>query len=146
MTQIERNIASVLKGKKVLFIENDNELGHGIDLFEDILKKVGVEYNILFQVDEVDKEKVFRLISEHDAIVYMTQWVYQVSRDIKDYMLWLRESKIVIEIYISEPTWYYQLEDVPHQMYIFCGYPPDSPEFYKLSRTPYWDYKNKFDK
>lgn len=146
------NILSVLKGKKVLFLENDNSLHHGIDCFEERLKENKIKYKILFDLSNIPIDEILNLIHEYDCIVFMTQWVYPISHKLKSYMLSLKEKKIVIEVYLKEPTWFYKPDGIKHDVYVYSclrfskSDPIEYEKFYKLRKhIPYWDYKNKFD-
>jgi len=147
----QQNIANVLKGKKVLFLENDNGLYNGLEAFEAILKQNKIKYKCLFEVSEMPLEKIIKAIGSFDAIIFQTQWVYPVSKKLYEYMAALQEKKIVIECFINEPTWYYK-PDVVHDVYIYAYqdlqelWEGNGHKFYKLSETAYWDYINKFDK
>jgi hypothetical protein len=146
-----QNIVNVLRGKKVLFIENDNGLYHGLDAFEAILKANKIKYKCLFEVDKMPIDKIIKNILTHDAIVFQTRWVEAVSHKLRDYMFGLQEKKIVIECFIHEPSWYYK-PDVVHDVYIHLFDELDNDDgnsghrFYKLSETAYWEYINEFDK
>ncbi|HUS48525.1 MAG TPA: hypothetical protein VMZ91_00025 [Candidatus Paceibacterota bacterium] len=145
------NILKTLKGKKVLFLENDTSLNDGLDCFEQRLIENEIEYKTLFNLEEVPFDDILKSISECDCIVFMTQWVYEASKKIKEYMFALKDKKIVIEVYICEPTWYYKPRSA-HDVYIYSCYRPwksdpiEDEKFYKLSQKPYWDYKNKFNR
>ena len=96
-------------------------------------------------------EEIIKAIAEHDAIIFMTQWVTETSKKLSDYMFSLKKKKIVIEAYICDPTWNYKPR-TKHDVYIYtcmiCWNKPEkeTERFYKLSGTSYWDYKNEFDK
>lgn len=145
------NIIKTLKGKRILFLENGSCLENGVEEFERILKGAKIEYTILFNLSKVPLNEIVKAINEHDGIIFMTQWVYDVSRKLKEYMFSLKEKKIVIEAYISEPTWYYKPKTI-HDVYIYSCMVPwgraekETEKFYKLSKKPYWDYKNKFNR
>lgn len=151
MKTAEQNVAETLKGKKVLFLENGGSLDNGLDCFEEILIANNIEYKALFVLKEMPLEEVIKNINEYDCIVFMTQWVYDISKQLKDYMFSLEEKKIVVEVYLSDPTWYYKPKSA-HDVYIYScirQWKDDEKQyekFYKLSQKPYWDYKNKFDK
>lgn len=146
----EQNVVDTLKGKRVLFIENDNGLYNGLEVFEDILKRNGIEYTVIFDASEVPVDQIIDAIHSHDAIVFMTQWVYPVAKKLHGYISALKDKKIVVEVYLGEPTWYYK-PDVVHDVYIYSCMSMDefdksNEKFYMLSRKAYWDYKNKFNK
>jgi hypothetical protein len=148
------NIITTLKNKNVLFLENDNGLYHGLDQIEELLIKHKIEYKCLFEVSEIPFDKIVKEIQKCDVIVFQTQWVYKIAGQICEYMFSSKEKKIVIECYISDPTWFYKPKAV-HDVYI-CKPPlrqwkddevnEDDWRFYKLSQKPYWDYKNNFNR
>lgn len=148
------NLVDTLKGKKVLFLENDNGLYHGLDQIEEVLKKNKIKYKCLFEVGDIPFDTIVKEIKKADAIIFQTQWVYKIAGEISDYMFNSQDKKIVIECYISEPTWFYQpkaVHDVyickpPHRFFQSEEIDPAKWKFYKLSKKPYWDYKNNFDK
>lgn len=149
----EQNIIKTLKGKKVVFLERDSSLANGLDEFERILKSSGIEYKVLFDLEEKQLEEIIKEINEHDALVFMTQWVYDISKKLFEYVKSLPEKKIVIEGYINEPTWYYSTQHgTHHDVYIyscqviFGKADKDTETFFKLTEKPYWDYENGFDK
>jgi hypothetical protein len=145
-----QNIEKTLKGKRILFLENDISLNNGLDKFEQILKDAGIEYTILFNLSELPIQTITDAINSHDAIVFMTQWLYEISHTLFDYVKALKKKKIIIEVYISNPTWYYKSQHgSKHDVYIY-SYSEWSRKrdhsFHKLTNKPYWDYKNEFDK
>lgn len=153
LTQAETNILKSFKGKRILFLENSScfdEYG-GQEEFVAILDKLNIEHTDMFSISEdYTIEQIKEAILEHDAICFMTQWVYEIAGTIRDYMFQLQSPKDVIEIYINEPSFYYAPETC-HTVYIytcdtyFGEAEKETEKFYKLSDKPYWDYKNKFD-
>ena len=148
-----QNVINTLKGKKVLFLENSNELDDGVDAFERILKSANIEYKVLFELSEIPLHVITDEINNHDVIVFQTQWVYDISKKLFHYVKSLPEKKIVVEVYISEPTWYYkQQHGSKHDVYIYsCQvyWGEDDKEtetFYRLTNKAYWDYKNNFNR
>ncbi len=154
MNTVKQNIVEVLQGKKVLFLENDCGLGNGLDQIEELFKEKGVNYKCLFELSTLSFEAILKAIKECDAIVFQTQWNREISGKLSEYFFASQDKKIIIECYISEPTWYYK-PDAVHDVYI--AHPPIRPfksskvdeskwKFFKLSEKPYWDYENNFDK
>lgn len=152
----EQNIYDTLKGQKVLFLENDNCLENGLEFFEKILIDKKIEHKVIFELDTIPTSDIQKLIGEYDCIVFMNQWVYDVSKELMKYMFSLKDKKIVVEVYMGEPTWYYK-PDSAHDLYIYAcmeGFGEkgdedefkDNESFYKLSQKAYWDYKNEFDR
>ncbi len=147
------NVLKTLRGKKVLFLENDHDLANGLDEFERVLKGGGIEYKVLFGLSELPLNEITEAINECDAIVFQTQWVYDIAKKLFEYVKALPTKKIVIECYINEPTWYYKSQHgSKHDVYIYtCQVhwgeaDKETERFYKLTNTAYWDYKNGFDK
>lgn len=152
MKTAKQNIIKVLNGKRMLFLENSNELDNGLDRLELFIKANGIKYSTLFGISKKPLEDTIKQIQAHDGIIFQTQWVYQISRDIKEFMFGLKDKKIVIECCICDPSWYYKPEGIAHDLYMLK--PTEEWEenygreweFYKITDKPYWDYKNKFDK
>lgn len=143
----EENVKSLLTGKKVLFLENDNTLQDGVKCFYQILKKNKIASTVLYELSEVSLEEIARQINSHDAIVFQTTWLTESSKKLYEYVSKLQQKLIVIEVYVNEPTWYYSSQHgTQHDVFIFQGLEHIDLEFYKLTNNPYWDYKNKFDK
>lgn len=148
-----QNVIDTLRGKKVLFLENDDTLANGLDEFERILKSAEIDYTILFDLSELPLQTITEAINSHDAIVFQTQWVYDISKTLLKYVRALRDKKIVVECYINEPTWYYkQQHGSKHDVYIYsCDVhwgeaDKETETFYKLTNKPYWGYKNCFNR
>ena len=152
MNTPEQNVEKTLKGKKVLFLENDNVLQNGLDEFERIIKTAGIEYVVLFELSELPLEKILTAINECDVIVFQTRWVYEISKTLLGYVSKLPDKKTVVEVFIKEPTWYYASQHgTHHDVYIYTCMTSygevfkDSEEFFKITDEPYWDYVNQFD-
>lgn len=147
----EQNIARTLKGKKVLFLENDYALYERLRVFENILKRNNVSYTTLFDLENVVLDEIKEQILLHDAIVFETTWATNVSKDLREYVTNLKDKKIIINVYINEPKLHYRIKGIPHDIYIFTSADDEedtwiATEFYKLTNKPYWEYKNKFNK
>jgi hypothetical protein len=149
MKTAKQNIVSLLTHKKVLFLEGDNGLYHGLEKVEQILIDAGIEYKALFNVRERPIDDIVAHIMQYDAIIFQTQWVYQVSQEIKKFAFGMKSKRIFIECYLSDPTWYFKPK-VAHDVYILKAplqwQTEEDMKFYKLSQKPYWDYKNKFNR
>jgi hypothetical protein len=157
MNTPEQNIINTLKGKRVLFVENDSDLDdERLKEFARILDSAEIQYEILCDVQDLMKQDMNLLtepILKADAIVFMTQWVYEVSRVLESFIAELPTKKTIVEVYVNEPSWYYASQHgTHHDVYIYtCSkfWSFDSKEFekfYKLTDEPYWNYANKFDK
>jgi len=151
-----QNFLSVVSGKNVLFLENDSGLYDDLANIEIFLKLNKVKYTVLCDIGDIQFEDITKAIELADVIIFQTQWVMNISMEIRDYMFTLKAKKIVIEAYINDPTWYYKPRSI-HDVYIlmpnstlFMGQYEDDPtiywKFYKLRpKKPFWTYKNNFD-
>jgi hypothetical protein len=151
----EQNIVQTLKGKTVLFLENDLDFSDygGQTEFVEILKRNNIEFKALFNLSEdYTIEQIVSEILSHDCIVFMTQWVYDIAHKLRDFMFELKQPKIVIEIHVGkDPTWYYKPEGIAHDLYAYqClvnwgEADKETETFYKITDKAYWDYENEFD-
>lgn len=153
MKTAKENLYDTLKGKKVIFLENgtDKYLDNGLQNVEAFLKEKKIKYKIWNVDPEVNSfEKTLLQIKKHDAIIFQSQWLYDISKKLNLYMRESKEKKIIIEVYVGcDPTWYYHPEGVVHDVYILPAplertYPREW-RFYKLSDKAYWNYENEFD-
>jgi hypothetical protein len=147
------NVNNTLRGKRVLFLENDTRLDNGLEVLEGILKSAEIEYTILFNLSDLPLSDITKAINEYDTIVFMTQWIYDISKKLLAYVESLPEKKTIVEVFIDEPSWYYAKQHgTKHDVFVYScqsywGDPDkDTEKFYKITDNPYWDYKNKFDK
>jgi len=152
MKKATENIVVTLTGKKVLFLENGTGLEECSNEFKKLLDARRIENKILEDIAEIDFNIVLDEINKADAIAFETQWVYDISKKLFDFMLKSKDKKIVIECYVNEPTWSRKPKSV-HDVFIFTCDPVSielgggTPyEFYKLSNKGYWDYKNGFNR
>jgi hypothetical protein len=148
-----QNVINTLTGKSVLFLENDSSLENGLNEFERILKSSNINYKALFDLSELPIKTITDAIDSYDVIVFQTQWVYDISKKLFEYVKSLPEKKVIVEVYIYEPTWHYKKQHKSkHDVYIyscevmFGEAMKDTEEFYKLTNKPYWEYKNKFNR
>jgi len=146
-----QNIFKTLNGKRVIFLENSNGLYHGLDVFENILKERGIKYKILLNLSQLPIDRVLKDINNTDVIVFQTQWVYPISNKLFEYISSLKKKKIIVEVPVgNHPTWDYKPKGIIHDVYWYRyldeGDDRKKEGFYKLSRKPYWNYKNQFDK
>ena len=91
----EENVKSLLTGKKVLFLENDNSLQDGVDCFHKIIEKHKILNTVLFDLSDVPLEEIAKQINAHDAIVFQTTWLTENSKKIYEYISQLPQKLIV---------------------------------------------------
>jgi hypothetical protein len=113
----KQNLSKVLKGKKILFIENDRGLYNGLDFLVEYFKKAKITYDCLFQADEKPIEDVLKAISETDVIIFQTTWRTDTRKKLSNFLYESKDKKIIIEHCINDPHWYYQPDGVVHDIY-----------------------------
>lgn len=142
-----QNVIATLTGKRVLFIENDGCLENGLEAIEKILKDNNIFYEKILYASQKPLSLLVDKIKECECLIFMTQWLTETSKLLTQYVQSLQEKKIVIQVYIYEPTWYYSSQHgTIHDVYIYHNIDGRNESFYKLTEKAYWDYKNKFDK
>lgn len=94
----------------------------------------------MFDLSEKPLSEIAKAINECDVIVFQTTWLSDVSKKLFDYISSLPTKKIIVEVYIFEPTWYYASQHgSKHDVYIYN----DRFEiFWLLCDRPYWEEKN----
>lgn len=143
----KENVLDTLTGKKVLFIEIDGCLENGIEYIEEIIKEANIEHEIIFYASQKPVASIIDKIKEADAIIFMTQWLSETAKLLTEYVRSLQSKKIVIQVYINTPTWYYSSQHgTVHDVYVYSNLDGRHERFYKLTEKAYWDYENEFDK
>lgn len=153
MNTPEQNIINTLSGKKVLFIENDNSLDTIQAEFKSILINAGIDVKVIYGASTIPINELHMAIDTSDCIVFMTQWVFPISKALLKYVSNLPQKKIIVECYIYEPTWFYsEQHGTHHDLYVYTYLDfgrakiNGDEHFYKITDKPYWDYENEFDK
>ncbi len=141
----KENVVSVLTGKKCLFVENDGSLENGLDEMEKILMSNNIEYSKILYAETKPIARIIDAIRDCDALIFMTQWRTDTSKLLFKYVSSLEVKKIIIEVFIYEPHWYYASQHgTIHDVYIY-QHQRFSERFLKLTEKAYWDYENEFD-
>ncbi len=66
---------------------------------------------------ELPFEYIIKQIDWFDVIVYQTTWTYEISHAIAEYLRNSNEKKIIVECYMSEPSFYRKPKGIVHDMY-----------------------------
>lgn len=127
---ISDKLHDILAGKRILFIENDSSLDYSVGKFYRWTLAHGIDSYALFKVKELPLEFTASKIIEYDVIVYMSQYVYESTHQLIEFVKSLPASKTIIECYISEPKWY----GIPkgaehHNIYTLDSYSDDVSEW-----------------
>jgi hypothetical protein len=148
----KENLLDVVRGKRVLILENDGGLDNGMEYVERLLEDNNTDLHVIYDLSDIFKndgaDYILKRIHESDIIIFMSQWVSDVSLELKKYAFGMQVKKTFIECYICDPTWYYQ-PPVVHDVYVLKPQRDDyftDWYFYKLSDKAFWDYENEFDK
>src|SRR5574343_117976 len=138
------NNVDTFKNKKVLFLENDTELHDIVESFKNVLHENNIEYTVLLNISEIEYDDIKQHIISHDSIVFMTQWVFDISKKLFTFVSSLEDKKTIVECYIYEPTWFYKSQHgTKHDVYIYTcdcdcfSKKIESHKFYLLTNKPY---------
>lgn len=157
MKTASENLLGVVKGKFILFLENDEDLSIDLEHIETFFKENKLDYKALNDLPNLDFEVIAEAIRASDVIIFQTTWMAAIVSKLKQFILALKDPKHIIEVYTDQPHWFYK-PDTPHEVYImrtnshlfdpiFEGDPLPYWELHKLHPTiPIWKFKNKFDK
>lgn len=157
MKTASENLLGVIKGKSILFLENQADLSIDLEHIETFLKLNQLEYKALNDLPKLDFEVITEAIRASEVIIFQTTWTKEIVSRLHKFLLELKEPKHIIEVYIDKPHWFYK-PDAVHEVYImrtnsqefmsmYENDPTPNWQFFKLHSTiPIWKFKNKFDK
>lgn len=157
MKTASENLLDVVKGKSILFLENDEDLSIDIEHVETFLKLNEIDYKALNGLSKLDFEVIVEAIKASQVIIFQTTWSPAIVGKLYQLIYGLKDTKHIIEVYIDKPHWYFK-PDADHEVYImrtnshefismYEADPTPYWEFRKLHPTiPYWEFRNKFDK
>jgi hypothetical protein len=129
---VNKSMLKVLRNKNILFLENDNSLHDAVGNFETWLVENKVRNNVLYDVQHLSLDYIKGQIDYADVIAFQTTWTYEVSQTLREYLTKLKNKKIIIECYISEPTWWRKPKGVIHDIYVLHSAMEDMDD---------WDFK-----
>lgn len=107
----------VLKNKEILILERDQSLSYQLLKFLEYCRENKLCINTLYSIQDVPFSYIQKQIDWFDVIVYQTTWTYEISHKISEYLRKNKSKKIVIECYMSEPSFYRKPKGVVHDMY-----------------------------
>jgi hypothetical protein len=131
---VHKAMLKLFEGRNVLFLENDNGLHNAVGNLEIWLMENKIKYNALYSVGDLSLEYIKGQIDYADIIAFETTWTYEISRKIEEYLTKSKDKKIIVECYISEPSWWRKPKGVVHDMYALASNEEDMDdwEFKKL--------------
>ncbi len=131
--EINKKMLKTFERKSLLFLENDNSLSSSVGNFHRWCVHNKIETNSLFKVGELPMEYIKKQIDYFDVIVFQTQWVYEISKQLEQHLSTMKDKKIVIECYIHEPSWWHKPKVVHDVFVLNCPFDDmDDWEFHKL--------------
>lgn len=157
MKTASENLLGIVKGKFILFLENDEDLSIDLVHIETFLKENKLDYKALNDLTNLDFEVIAEAIKASDVIIFQSTWTAAIVSKINEFFFAMKEPKHIIEVYTDLPHWFYK-PDTAHDVYImrtntylfdpmFEEDPLPYWELHKLHPTiPIWKFKNKFDK
>lgn len=140
---VNKKLLKLLKGRRVLFLENDFGHYHADGNFEIWLMENKIQYNSLLNIENLPMEYIIEVVKHFDTIAFQTTWTYDVTRTLKEYLMKLKDKKTIIECFIgNDPSWDYKPKGIVHDLYCLGSGDEDMDEwdFYKLRiNKPYWE-------
>jgi hypothetical protein len=148
---ITKSLIELCKGKDVLFIENDFGLYNSVGNFEEFCIEHKIKYHTVLDAERINIESLIEQIQMHDIIVWESQYVSDVSHNLKSLIYTDKiHPKKLIECYINEPFLYYLPEETKHSIFLLNSFGwekglegVDDWAFYQLKedRKAIWDKK-----
>jgi hypothetical protein len=145
--KVHKQLLKLFAGRDVLFLENSIGLHDAVGNLERWLIENKVKYNAIFSIGDLGKleggvDYIMERISESDIIVFETTWTYDISKILEKKIAAMKNKKIIVEVYISEPSWWYKPKGVKHDVYVFSSEDEDMDnwDFDKLRlNKPIWE-------
>lgn len=97
------DLISLIKDKRVLFLENGNS--YLTDDLNDVKKELisnKIEICILCHLKQIPLEVICEYIKEYDVIMFQTTWTSEISQDLLKAIDLFREPKIVVDVYLHK--------------------------------------------
>lgn len=113
----QQKLSKLLSGKRILFLENDYGLYHGLDWIEEWLIDNKVQYNCLYNLQELPLGYITEMLGWYDALIFQSQFVYSKSRDLRDYIIKSRDKKLIIEAAGYKPHFEEKPRGIIHDVY-----------------------------
>ena len=157
MKTASENLLGVVRGKFILFLENDADLSIDLEHIELFLKENKLDYKALNDLPNLDFEAIAEAIKASQVIIFQSTWTAAIVSKLNEFFIGLKDPKDIIEVYTDRPHWFYK-PDTAHEVYImrtnsylfdpmFESDPLPYWELHKLHPSiPIWKFKNKFDK
>ncbi len=126
-SNIEHKLIKLFKGKKIVFLENDNVLPDLAENLASFFKLNNIEYQCIL---EASKKGIFDLLFEldsYDIIVYHTTWITEFSHTLKQHYLQNTTKdlkKTFVELIVDEPIYYTKPKTI-HYLYFINTYDED---------------------
>lgn len=138
---VNKQMLKTFANKRVLFLENDFTMHNSIGNFWLWCREHKIEHNCLYNIAKLPLEYTLEQIEWFDVIAFQTQWVYEISKQLETALTKSKDKKIIVECYISEPSWY-RKPNVVHDVFVLDShyYDMDTWKFNKLRlKKAYWE-------
>lgn len=99
--EITQKLKNIIGNKKILFIENSSFLDNSIGNFYHWTIEEGIDSFCLFSIKNIPLDFIKAKIIEYDVIAFQSQFVYQNSLLLKDFVTELQIEKTIIGCSIS---------------------------------------------
>lgn len=128
LNDTHKKMLKVFSGRRVLFLENDYTMHDSVGNFWLWCRENKIEHNCLYNVGKLPVDYILEQLDWFDVIAFQTQWVSEKSHLLKEAISKLKDKKIVVECYISQPTWFYKPK-VVHDVYVLDSHDEDMNEW-----------------
>lgn len=127
--EITKELKSLIAGKKILFLENDSILDNSVGNFYRWTLENKIDSFCLFDIRHLPKEFIAAKIIEYDLIAFQSQFVYEESRALVEFVKGLKIPKTFIE---CQPESHFNKSTAPqHQIFALdC-----------MSGDAYWEWE-----
>ena len=147
---VKNKLIELLKNRKILFIEGDNDLYNTVGGLADFLVENKIKYNTILNAGQVNLKGIQELVNFHNVIIWESQYCSETSDNIMKLLFNDKytkaegvHTKILLECYIKDPICWYKPKGLNKRLMGLSG-PHDEGSNWELyefkgDRKPIWD-------
>ncbi len=116
-TQLFKVIGEQGRFDEIIIIENSNGLEGAIGNFRNWCVENKIKHNVLYSASDLPLDYVKEIIRNADTIAFETTNTYQITQDLKDYIVSLKGYRMkIIECYTFEPVFWVLPKGISKEM------------------------------
>lgn len=138
MKTASENLLGVVKGKFILFLENEEDLSIDLQHIGTFLTENKLDYKALNDLPNLDFEVIAEAIRASDVIIFQSTWVAAIVSKLHEFFTSLKDPKHIIEVYTDRPHWFYKPETA-HEVYIMRTNSYLFDPMFEDDPLPYWE-------